>query len=111
MPFGEQYIGTAQDTFVTGVAASDEATDMKDFWAREFHSIQGRWLTPDPAGVAAVDPKNPQTWNRYAYVLGNPLAFIDPRGLCHGEMGTNGLVDDKPGRLCRNQRSNRKCTV
>jgi hypothetical protein len=46
MPFGEQYIGTAQDTFFTGVAASDEAYDMKDFWAREFHAIQGRWRRP-----------------------------------------------------------------
>jgi hypothetical protein len=28
-----------------------------------------------------VDPRNPQSWNRYAYVLNNPLALVDPLGL------------------------------
>jgi len=31
--------------------------------------------------VAAVDPNNPQTWNRYGYVDGTPLIAIDPLGL------------------------------
>jgi len=37
-------------------------------------------MSPDPAGMAAVDPGNPQTWNRYAYVENNPLAYVDPDG-------------------------------
>ncbi|MGC2112264.1 MAG: hypothetical protein WA655_22285, partial [Candidatus Korobacteraceae bacterium] len=36
---------------------------------------------PDPAGLAAVDITNPQTWNRYAYVANNPLNTVDPLGL------------------------------
>ena len=40
--------------------------DLYDFPNREYHSIHGRWISPDPAGVAAVDPANPQSWNRYA---------------------------------------------
>jgi hypothetical protein len=42
--------------------------------------VQGRWLVPDPAGLAAVDITNPQTWNRYAYVANNPLSNVDPLG-------------------------------
>jgi len=36
---------------------------------------------PDPAGLAAVDLTNPQTWNRYAYVANSPLSNVDPLGL------------------------------
>ena len=48
---------------------------------REYSPSQGRWWTPDPAGLAAVDPSNPQSWNRYAYVNGSPLNSTDPLGL------------------------------
>jgi hypothetical protein len=39
-------------------------------------------MTPDPAGLAAVNPANPQSWNRYAYVLNAPTELTDPLGLC-----------------------------
>ena len=47
--------------------------------------MQGRWLTPDPSGMGAVDPGDPQTWNRYAYVGNSPLNRTDPQGLDWGE--------------------------
>jgi hypothetical protein len=31
-------------------------------------------------GLAAVNPGNPQSWNRYAYVLNNPMLLVDPFG-------------------------------
>ncbi len=81
-PFGEQYAisGTADPSF-TG-QNSDTASTLYDFTFREHSPSQGRWLSPDPAGMGAVDPTNPQSWNRYAYVLNNPLALVDPLGLC-----------------------------
>jgi RHS repeat-associated protein len=48
---------------------------------RQLAVAQAHWMTTDPAGLAAVDPTNPQTWNRYVYVGNNPLSFIDPLGL------------------------------
>ena len=48
---------------------------------RKFATAQGRWLSPDPAGLAAANPANPQSWNRYAYVLNSPMGLVDPSGL------------------------------
>ena len=79
-PFGEPYAqsGTSDLSF-TG-QNQDTALNLYDFPAREY-GIQGRWASPDPAGIAAVDPTDPQSWNRYAYVRNSPLALIDPSGL------------------------------
>lgn len=57
----------------------DTTTNLYDAMYREY-GIQGRWPSPDPLGVAAVNPANPQTWNRYAYVYNNPLLLTDVSG-------------------------------
>ena len=58
----------------------DLSSKQYDFLMRECSSVQSRWWTPDPAGLAAVDPNNPQTWNRYAYVNGRPTETVDNNG-------------------------------
>ncbi len=52
-----------------------------DFLMREYSPTQSRWWTPDPAGLAAADPNDPQSWNQFAYVAGTPLTAVDPLGL------------------------------
>ena len=42
--------------------------------------VAGRWLSADPY-AGSYDLTNPQSMNRYAYVLSNPLGFTDPWGL------------------------------
>ena len=37
------------------------------FNARHYSSNQGRFMSRHPAGLAAVDPNNPASWNQYAY--------------------------------------------
>ena len=89
-PFGEPYAqsGTADLSF-TG-QNQDTVSGSYDFLAREY-ATQGRWPSPDPAGLDAADPSKPQSLNRYAYVLNNPLAFIDPFGLNTCWSDNNGI--------------------
>jgi RHS repeat-associated protein len=79
-PYGENYdkAGPADLSF-TG-QNQDTTPDIYDFMYRRYSPVQGRWISPDPAGLAAVDPTNPQSWNRYAYVMNSPLNSIDPLG-------------------------------
>jgi RHS repeat-associated protein len=79
-PFGEAYAQAGStDLSFTGMN-QDTAANLYDFPAREY-GIQGRWPSPDPAGLAATDLTDPQTLNRYAYVRNSPLHFVDPQGL------------------------------
>ena len=59
----------------------DAETGTDSFWFRQYAPNMGRWLTPDPAGLGAVDLTNPQSWNRYAYVNGDPVNAVDEDGL------------------------------
>ena len=47
--------------------------------ARYYAAATGRFLSVDPAGS---DVRVPQTWNRYTYVLNNPVNATDPTGRC-----------------------------
>ncbi len=48
--------------------------------ARYYNSIHGRYTSVDPM-IASATIKNPQTFNRYSYVLNSPYKFTDPLGL------------------------------
>jgi RHS repeat-associated protein len=83
-PYGESYSETGTtDRDFTG-QNQDTHSGLYDFMYREYHPVSGRWSSPDPAGLAAVDLTNPQSWNRYVYVMNNPIIFIDPLGLDEG---------------------------
>jgi RHS repeat-associated protein len=83
-PFGEPYDETASTNRDFTGHTEDTAPGLYDFLFRQQSQSQGRWLVPDPAGLAAADITNPQTWNRYAYVGNNPLNAVDPKGLYKG---------------------------
>ena len=89
-PYGEPYASTPIVDF-TG-QNNDTESEMYDFPFRRYHFIQGRWISPDPAGLGAVDPTNPQSWNRYAYVANNPLALIDPLGMDSDDPDDSGCI-------------------
>ena len=103
LPFGDGSNCTGSDGSSLGFTGlwSDSETLLDNTPNRNYQSLAGRWTTPDPAGTAAVDVTDPQTWNRYAYVANNPLSYIDPLGLNRAGPGQcsdgNGLCADEGG--------------
>jgi RHS repeat-associated protein len=78
-PFGEAYAQTGSaDLSFTGMN-QDTVSNLYDFPAREY-GVQGRWPSPDPAGISSAKLTDPQSWNRYAYVRNSPLTSVDPTG-------------------------------
>lgn len=58
----------------------DVETGLDYFGARFFVSTQGRFTSTDPL-LASGRTNLPQSWNRYSYVLNNPLRLVDPDGM------------------------------
>jgi RHS repeat-associated protein len=57
----------------------DSESGLDNFGARYLTSSLGRFMSPDPSRES-MRLDNPQTWNRYSYVLNNPLELVDPSG-------------------------------
>jgi RHS repeat-associated protein len=89
LPFGEEIPAgygsrTAQQGYIADTLRQkftgkerDSESGLDYFGARYYASGLGRFNTADTL-VGSIG--NPQTLNRYAYVLNNPLVFIDPSG-------------------------------
>lgn len=70
--------------------------------ARYYGSTAGRFLSVDPTWSSA-DLGRPQSWNRYSYVLNNPVRYTDPDGRCTAAVIDciieGGVVAGPPGAL------------
>ncbi len=91
LPWGDGYTATVlqsggdQDSLHFGQLDHDAESSTEHAQFRQYSSIQGRWMSPDPYG-GSYDMTNPQSMNRYAYVLNSPLSGVDPSGLdCEAE--------------------------
>ena len=78
-PWGEQRY--AQYTTPTGYRYTSQRWDsglgLYDYNARYYDPAIGKFISAD---TLVPDPAAPQAFNRYAYVLGNPLRYSDPTG-------------------------------
>ena len=63
----------------TGYQKDDES-GLEFAQARYYNTAHGRFTSVDPL-TASANVKNPQTFNRYSYVLNSPYKFSDPLGL------------------------------
>jgi RHS repeat-associated protein len=70
---------TSQTT--RGFTGQEELADvgLVHLNGRVYDPLVGRMMSADPF---VPDPMNAQAWNRYSYVINNPLAFTDPNGYC-----------------------------
>jgi len=86
----------------------DNESGLEFAQARYYNATHGRFTSVDPL-TASATIRNPQTFNRYTYVLNSPYKFTDPLGLipettgacgnrCRnsdgGELGFIGLYSD-----------------
>jgi RHS repeat-associated protein len=80
-PFGAEQTPPPGDNAYKFATLDRDAESQQDHTSfRQYAYIEGRWTTPDPYD-GSYDITNPQSLNRYAYVLNNPLSYSDPLGL------------------------------
>ncbi len=58
----------------------DSASNTDHARFRQYSPTQGRWMSPDPYD-GTYDSLEPQSFNRYSYVMNRPLSAVDPLGL------------------------------
>jgi RHS repeat-associated protein len=78
LPFGEErWVDGEGVTDFTFTGQRQDGFGLMDYNARYYSSYLNRFVSPDPI---ISDYKNPQSLNRYAYTLNNPVRFTDPTG-------------------------------
>ena len=94
MPFGEELFAgigarsedTGHTVYGDGLRhgftgyAKDGESGLNHAEARMYDPQHGRFTSVDPL-MASADTGNPQSLNRYAYTLNNPVNLVDPTGL------------------------------
>ena len=81
LPFGDGYSVSGADDDGYHFAGMDQDSTSNDHAQfRQYSNMAGSWMSPDPYR-GSYDPTNPQSMNRYAYVMNNALAYTDPSGL------------------------------
>jgi RHS repeat-associated protein len=90
-----------------GTYVRDSTPSAQDYAGQRYYSnVVARFYSPDPGGIATANPKNPGSWNRYAYVNGDPVNFKDPSG-----QDCISVFEDAEGRSGRTEMAGGPCSV
>lgn len=83
-PFGQElaYTNNCLQNYKFTGTERDMETGNDHAWFRNYQWNLGRWMSPDPL---SGDVTNPQSLNRYSYVLNIPTTLTDPFGLDEGD--------------------------
>jgi RHS repeat-associated protein len=82
-PYGGELAvsGTDPNNYKFTGKERDAETALDYFGARYYSSAVGRFFEPDTKSFDLHFLPTPQKWNKYAYVINNPLSLTDPNGL------------------------------
>jgi len=69
-----------QDNLHYGQLQHDAESGTEHAQFRQYSSSVGRWMSPDPYD-GSYRAANPQSFNRYSYVMNRPLSGVDPSGM------------------------------
>jgi RHS repeat-associated protein len=76
------FVNTCPQNYKFTGKERDSESGLDNFGARYDSSQYGRFMTPDPEGIAGLTHMgDPQSWNGYSYVRNNPLNLTDPDGM------------------------------
>jgi RHS repeat-associated protein len=78
-PFGEE-VTAPGDERLKFTGHERDAKTLDYMHARYYSPVWGRFLSVDPLLDVQRAMRTPQLWNRYSYVLNNPINRIDPDG-------------------------------
>jgi len=97
-PWGEPKGSTnPQDAWSYATYWTDSFSSLDYANNRYYSNAYGRFMTPDHS-ASSLSMTEPQSWNRYSYVLGDPVNSNDPSGLCTDMVGGVTMVPgDTPG--------------
>lgn len=99
--FGDEIVTSARVSAIGYTSGGDEVrkgytgyekdgeSGLEFAQARYYSSTHGRYTSVDPL-TASASIRNPQTFNRYSYVLNSPYKYVDPLGLISSSTGACG---------------------
>ena len=98
--YGDEITSTSNDREKFATYTRDSYTGLDYADQRYYASTYGRFNTADQY-MASAGAGDPQSWNRYSYVLGDPISQYDPTGRdCSGADGFFDFGTDSNGAPC-----------
>jgi len=80
LPFGEE-VGVSPDAERAKFTGHERDDPTLDYMHARYYAVKwGRFLSVDPKLNVKRALRQPQNWNRYSYVMNNPLTYTDPTG-------------------------------
>ncbi|MFN3217667.1 MAG: RHS repeat-associated core domain-containing protein [Acidimicrobiales bacterium] len=80
-PFGQRRGTTTTPSPYGYTGQRRDNTGLMNYHSRYYDPLLGRFTQAD---TIVPDPATPAAFNRYSYVINNPLKYVDPTGHCYG---------------------------